>query len=66
MPLGGNVVRKDLGEEMMQDITRYTKMSIEYTINNPDEAFRICQRNGDGIDDDTTRNLSRCMSMIEQ
>ena len=38
MPLGGNVVRKDLGEEMMQDITRYTKMSIEYAINNPDEA----------------------------
>ncbi|MGB0313589.1 MAG: MqnA/MqnD/SBP family protein, partial [Poseidonia sp.] len=29
MPLGGNVVRRDLGEEVMQDITKYTKMSIE-------------------------------------
>ena len=30
MPLGGNVVRRDLGEDVMQDITKYTKMSIEY------------------------------------
>ena len=57
MPLGGNVVRKDLGEEMMQDITRYTKMSIEYAINNPDEALEFAKKWGRGIDDDTNRKF---------
>ena len=57
MPLGGNVVRKDLGEEMMQDITKYTKMSIEYAINNPDEALEFAKKWGRGIDDDTNRKF---------
>ncbi len=32
MPLGGNVVRRDLGLKAMEDITMYTKKSIEYAI----------------------------------
>ena len=32
MPLGGNVVRRDLGQQVMEDITMYTKMSIEHSI----------------------------------
>ena len=57
MPLGGNVVRKDLGDKMMEDITRYTKMSIEYAINNPDEALEFAKKWGRGIDDDTNRKF---------
>ena len=57
MPLGGNVVRKDLGDKMMQDITNYTKMSIEYAINNPDEALEFAKKWGRGIDDDTNRKF---------
>ena len=57
MPLGGNVVRKDLGEKMMQDITMYTKMSIEYAISNPDEALEFAKKWGRGIDDDTNRKF---------
>jgi len=57
MPLGGNVVRKDLGDKMMQDITHYTKMSIEYAINNPDEALEFAKKWGRGIDDDTNRKF---------
>jgi len=57
MPLGGNVVRKDLGDKMMQDITQYTKMSIEYAINNPDEALEFAKKWGRGIDDDTNRKF---------
>ena len=41
MPLGGNVVRKDLGQKMMEDITMYTKMSIEHSISNPDVALQF-------------------------
>ena len=57
MPLGGNVVRKDLGDKMMEDITQYTKMSIEYAINNPDEALEFAKKWGRGIDDDTNRKF---------
>ena len=57
MPLGGNVVRKDLGEKMMQDITLYTKMSIEYAIENPDEALEFAKKWGRGIDDVTNRKF---------
>ena len=57
MPLGGNVVRKDLGDKMMEDITHYTKMSIEYAINNPDEALEFAKKWGRGIDDDTNRKF---------
>ena len=57
MPLGGNVVRNDLGDKMMKDITNYTKMSIEYAINNPDEALEFAKQWGRGIDDDTNRKF---------
>ena len=57
MPLGGNVVRNDLGHKMMKDITNYTKMSIEYAINNPDEALEFAKKWGRGIDDDTNRKF---------
>ena len=57
MPLGGNVVRKDLGDKMMADITKYTKMSIEYAISNPDEALEFAKKWGRGIDDDTNRKF---------
>ena len=57
MPLGGNVVRRDLGKKMMEDITMYTKKSIEYAINNPDEALEFAKKWGRGIDDDTNRKF---------
>ena len=57
MPLGGNVVRRELGKKMMEDITMYTKKSIEYAINNPDEALEFAKKWGRGIDDDTNRKF---------
>ena len=57
MPLGGNVVRRDLGEKMMEDITMYTKKSIEYAIDNPDEALEFAKQWGRGIDDETNRKF---------
>tara|TARA_B100000212_G_scaffold4159_2_gene3124 strand:- start:1468 stop:2355 length:888 start_codon:yes stop_codon:yes gene_type:complete len=57
MPLGGNVVRRDLGKNVMEDITRYTKMSIEHSIQNPDTALEFAKKWGRGIDDDTNREF---------
>lgn len=57
MPLGGNVVRRDLGDKMMEDITMYTKMSIEHSIENPDVALEFAKKWGRGIDDETNREF---------
>ncbi|MCH1527552.1 MAG: ABC transporter substrate-binding protein [Candidatus Poseidoniaceae archaeon] len=57
MPLGGNVVRKDLGYQTMEDVTMYTKMSIEHSIANPDTALEFAKKWGRGIDDETNREF---------
>jgi 1,4-dihydroxy-6-naphthoate synthase len=57
MPLGGNVVRRDLGQEVMEDITKYTKMSIEFALQSPDEALKFAKKWGRGIDDETNREF---------
>lgn len=57
MPLGGNVVRRDLGKKVMEDITMYTKMSIEYSIANPELALQFAKKWGRGIDDETNREF---------
>ena len=57
MPLGGNVVRRDLGEDVMQDITMYTKMSIEHALNSPDDALEFAKAWGRGIDDETNKEF---------
>lgn len=57
MPLGGNVVRRDLGQQVMEDITKYTKMSIEFALQSPDEALEFAKKWGRGIDDDTNREF---------
>lgn len=57
MPLGGNVVRRDLGQKVMEDITKYTKMSIEYSIKNPNLALQFAKKWGRGIDDETNQKF---------
>ncbi len=39
LPLGGNVVRKDLGTETMQEISRLLKLSIQYGLEHRREAL---------------------------
>jgi 1,4-dihydroxy-6-naphthoate synthase len=39
LPLGGNVVRKDLGEKTMRDISRLIKESIRYSLDHRDDAL---------------------------
>jgi len=53
LPLGGNVVRKNLGKELCEDITEWVKQSIEIAISNPDEALKFARQWGRGIDEET-------------
>ena len=59
LPLGGNVVRKDLGEEMCKEISNDIKKSIEYSLNNPVVALEDSIKWGRGIDEDTNEEFVR-------
>ena len=59
MPLGGNVVRKDLGVELMETITSDTKKSIKFSLENPDDALQFAKKWGRGIDDETNEVFVR-------
>ena len=39
LPLGGNVVRRDLGEETVREVARLIKESIRYALDNREEAL---------------------------
>jgi 1,4-dihydroxy-6-naphthoate synthase len=57
LPLGGNVVRNDLGDDLMLQITEDTKKSIVHSIESPDAALEFAKQWGRGIDDDTNREF---------
>jgi 1,4-dihydroxy-6-naphthoate synthase len=57
MPLGGNVVRRDLGAELMKQITLDTKRSIEYALKSPAKALEFAKQWGRGIDDSTNERF---------
>ncbi len=38
LPLGGNVIRKDLGEKVMEEVSQILKESIQYSLNHRKEA----------------------------
>jgi len=54
LPLGGNVVRRDLGDELMRAIARDLKASIEYGLAHRTEALRHAQGFSRGLDADRT------------
>lgn len=50
LPLGGNVVRRDLGDELMRAIARDLKASIEYGLAHRPDALRHAQSYSRGLD----------------
>jgi len=50
LPLGGNVVRKDLGEKTMRTLTRVIRDSIVYGLDNRKEALDYAIGFGRGLD----------------
>lgn len=57
LPLGGNIVRKDLGESVCRDICEDIRRSIEYSLENPDAALKDAIKWGRGIDEDTNEEF---------
>ena len=50
LPLGGNVVRRDLGEELVNEIARLIKASIQYALDNREEALEYALRYARDLD----------------
>lgn len=51
LPLGGNVVRRDLGEAACKDVTRIMKESIRYSLEHREEAVKYALKFGRGLDE---------------
>ena len=52
LPLGGNVIRRDLGDEMCSRVAALLKQSIEYSLDNREEALDYALDYGRGLDRD--------------
>ncbi len=50
LPLGGNVIRRDLGRERMLEITAILKKSIQYSLDHRQEAVKYALRYGRNLD----------------
>ena len=50
LPLGGNVVRRDLGEPLMRAVTDDVRRSIQYALDHKDEALDYALRYARGLD----------------
>ena len=57
LPLGGNVVRRDLGEDLCNSLSSDVKKSIEHSLNDPDTALEFAKLWGRGIDDETNKEF---------
>jgi 1,4-dihydroxy-6-naphthoate synthase len=52
LPLGGNLIRRDLGEEMCVRVAALLKESIQYSLDHRDEALDYALDYGRGLDRD--------------
>ena len=59
LPLGGNVVRTDLGQETCEIIAEDIRRSIEYSLSKPELALEFARKWGRGIDKDTNEAFVR-------
>ena len=50
LPLGGNIIRRDLGPELMQQVSKMLHDSIAHALNNRADAVDYAQQFGRGLD----------------
>ena len=50
LPLGGNLIRRDLGESACREITRILKQSIKYSLDHREPAVEYALKFGRGLD----------------
>ncbi|MCL4145682.1 UNVERIFIED_CONTAM: hypothetical protein GTU68_016032, partial [Idotea baltica] len=50
LPLGANAIRKDMGAQQMKEVTKYLKESIQYGLDNREEALAYALQFGRDLD----------------
>jgi 1,4-dihydroxy-6-naphthoate synthase len=54
LPLGGNIVRRDLGSEAMEKVSRILHASIAHALDHREQALQYAKQYGRGLDHDRT------------
>ena len=54
LPLGGNIIRRDLGPEMIRKVSKLLHDSIAYALSHRKDAVEYAQQFGRGLDKDKT------------
>jgi 1,4-dihydroxy-6-naphthoate synthase len=54
LPLGGNIIRRDLGPDMIRKVSKLLRDSIAYALSHRTEAVEYAQQFGRGLDKDRT------------
>jgi 1,4-dihydroxy-6-naphthoate synthase len=54
LPLGGNIIRRDLGDELIVRVSRLLRASIAYSLDNRAEAIAYARSYGRGLDEAQT------------
>jgi len=54
LPLGGNIIRRDLGPEMIRKVSKLLHDSIAYALSHRKDAVEYAQQFGRGLDKDRT------------
>ena len=54
LPLGGNIIRRDLGPDMIRKVSKLLHDSIAYALSHRQEAVEYAQQFGRGLDKDRT------------
>ena len=57
LPLGLNVIRRDISDEMQKEILRVHQTSIEYSLANKDEALEYAMEFGRGINNEVAEKF---------
>lgn len=57
LPLGGNVIRRDLGPELVHSISGYIRRSISYALQHPDPALDYAMRFARGLPRESAREF---------
>jgi 1,4-dihydroxy-6-naphthoate synthase len=53
LPMGGNAIRRDLGQEVMRKVSRYLRESIRYSLEHRDDALRYAMQFAREMDTET-------------
>jgi 1,4-dihydroxy-6-naphthoate synthase len=59
LPLGGNAIRRDLGDEVIRKVASYLKQSIRYALEHEEEALEYALQFGRGLDREKNRKFVR-------